>query len=392
MNRNSFQVVLSTLGKFHTFSLARQLKKRGMLSCIYTSYPMFKLKNESLCSNEIKSRPEIRLLQHLVSKIPFLGALLDKTLAHVNRQYLGWYLCRTIPKSDLYIGLSGHGYCAGQKVKAQGGRYICDRGSSHILFQEKILTEEYQRHGLCFTEMDARVITAELKEYELADVITVPSQFTYDSFIQYGISKEKLRLVPYGVDLSLFSPVGERSSDCFVVTFVGGVSYRKGIPYLLDAFKLLNHPRKQLNIVGSMGDAKDILLAFAAVEEHKNVVKIYGHIKQTDLNRIYSQSHVFCLASIEEGLSMVMAEAMACGCPVIATENTGASNLFENGKEGFIVPIRCPESMAQKIQLLADDQKKHASMSAACIDKVGMMGGWDQYGEDYCAVIQEVME
>ena len=41
--------------------------------------------------------------------------------------------------------------------------------------------------------------------------------------------------------------------------------------------------------------------------------------------------------SIEEGLSLVMAEALACGCPVIATENTGAEDLFQNNKEGFII-------------------------------------------------------
>jgi starch synthase len=389
MNHKSPQVVLSTTGKFHTFSLARQLKKRDMLVCVYTSYPQLKLKNEQLEKNEIRTRPEMRLLQHAVSKIQFLKTKFDKNLAWLNRKLLEKYIYKTIPPCDVYIGLSGHCYEVGKKIKKDGGIYICDRGSSHIRYQNNILREEYIKQGEPFAGIDPRVIEAEEKEYELADVITVPSFFVFNSFLLQGVPEAKLRLVAYGVDTKLFHPMDNQPLDQFIVTYVGGVSFRKGIPYLIAAFEQLTHPAKILNIIGSAGDAQHLIEEYAAINKNVN---IFGHVKQEQLKTIYSQSSVFCLASIEEGLSMVMAEAMACGCPVIATVNTGAANLFDDGVEGFITPIRSPEVMAEKMQLLADKPALAASMSQAALHKVQALGGWDSYGEAYCKVIKELVQ
>jgi glycosyltransferase involved in cell wall biosynthesis len=183
--------------------------------------------------------------------------------------------------------------------------------------------------------------------------------------------------------------MNNRIQENFTVTFVGGVSFRKGIPYLIAAFDQLKHPSKVLNIIGTVGDAQHLIDEYASKNSNVN---IYGHVKQNELKEIYSQSSVFCLASIEEGLSMVMAEAMACGCPVVAAENTGARNLFDDGVEGFITPIRSPEIMAEKMQLLADDPSLVEKMSQAALEKVQKLGGWDKYGEDYCEVIKDLVK
>jgi len=104
-----------------------------------------------------------------------------------------------------------------------------------------------------------------------------------------------------------------------------------------------------------------------------------------------SRSHVLVLPSIEEGLALVQAEAMACGCPVIATDHTGAEDLFEDGTEGFIVPIRHADAIAARLQQLADDPDLRARMSEACIARVRRLGGWHEYGSRALAAYESLL-
>jgi glycosyltransferase involved in cell wall biosynthesis len=103
-----------------------------------------------------------------------------------------------------------------------------------------------------------------------------------------------------------------------------------------------------------------------------------------------SRSHVMILPSVEEGLALVQAEAMACGCPVIGTDHTGATDLFEDGIEGFILPIRRADMIAQRLQQLAGDPSRRARMSAACLARVRRIGGWHDYGARAVATYQSL--
>jgi starch synthase len=95
---------------------------------------------------------------------------------------------------------------------------------------------------------------------------------------------------------------------------------------------------------------------------------------------------------VEEGISLVQAEAMACGCPVVATTNTGSEDLFEDGVQGFIVPIRSPEAIADRMQRLSADLGLRQHMSAACLERVKKMGGWDRYGDIVTALMRGLVE
>jgi glycosyltransferase involved in cell wall biosynthesis len=118
-------------------------------------------------------------------------------------------------------------------------------------------------------------------------------------------------------------------------------------------------------------------------------VEILGHIPQPELKQIMSRSHVMVLPSIEEGLALVQAQALACGCPVIGTHHTGAEDLFTDGKEGFVVPIRDPRAIADRLQLLADEPQRRAAMSEAALRRVKEMGGWEEYGNQMAQVMTD---
>jgi starch synthase len=93
------------------------------------------------------------------------------------------------------------------------------------------------------------------------------------------------------------------------------------------------------------------------------------------------RSHVLVLPSVEDGFGLVMAEAMACGCPVIASTHTGSNELYTNGVEGFVVCVRDVEAMAERMQRMADDRALQGAMRAAALGRVRQIGGWAEYGE-----------
>jgi glycosyltransferase involved in cell wall biosynthesis len=249
------------------------------------------------------------------------------------------------------------------------------------------MTEEYRRWGSDAQGCDTRAILREEAEYAQADAITVPSEFSRRSFIEMGVPESRVYKIPYGVNLQRFQPVGKPPQDSFEVLFAGQVGFRKGIPYLLQAFEKLSHPRKRLRIVGGLTREIGPFLA-----KHLPVgVEILGLIPQSELRQIMSSSHVMVLPSIEEGLALVQGQAMACGCPLISSTNTGGSDLFTPGVEGFEVPIRSADAIAERLQQLADEPLLQQKMGQAALERVKTLGGWRDYGEQYLSLLEQLV-
>jgi starch synthase len=99
---------------------------------------------------------------------------------------------------------------------------------------------------------------------------------------------------------------------------------------------------------------------------------------------------VLVLPSIEEGLALVQAEAMACGCPVICSTNSGGEDLFTDGVEGFIVPIRDAAALRERMQQLAEDPGLQKTMREAALRRVQSIGGWTEYGERWERLLKEL--
>ena len=105
-----------------------------------------------------------------------------------------------------------------------------------------------------------------------------------------------------------------------------------------------------------------------------------GPFRQDELVDYYSIGSVFCLASIEEGLAMVIPQAMACGLPVICTDNSGGSDIVRDGVDGWVIPAQNVDLISKRIRSLyiSDDLRKKMSMSA--IDRVSNGFAWRDYG------------
>ncbi|WP_412851402.1 glycosyltransferase family 4 protein [Ectothiorhodospira shaposhnikovii] len=199
--------------------------------------------------------------------------------------------------------------------------------------------------------MDMQREQLEAREWELVDRIVVGSQFVADGLVGKGVDRSKIIVVPYGVDLNRFSWVKRRErenqNDPLRVLFVGRVSVMKGIPSLLHALSVLGPQKVQARLVG--GSA----IKAHRIEEFRGVANFVGHVPRSSILDHYRWADVLCFPSITEGSAAVTYEALATGLPVITTPNAGS--IVRDGLDGFIVPIRSPEKLAEALQRYADD-------------------------------------
>ena len=381
------RIVQTVFGTFHHFELARELERRGHLQKVYSTFPWARLKREGLAHDKVETFPWFHTPEILLLKAGLNVPWMRDPLSYANALAFDAWTSRRLRKSptpDAFIALSGSSLKTGRELQTRGTRFICDRGSSHARYQDMLVTGEYHRWGVSRPVMDLRDILREEKIYELADAITVPSHFAARSFVEMGLPPDKIHVIPYGVRLENFTRTAEPPPDRFEVLFVGFVGLRKGIPYLLEAFARLRHPAKRLRVVGPMHpDIKSVLPRLP-----REQVEFLGAVPSHELPQLMSTSHLMVLPSIEEGLALVQGQALACGCPVLSSVNTGAEDLFTDGIEGFIVPIRDVDALTEKMQQLADEPALQKRMSEAALQRVQTFGGWTTYGDQWMELLE----
>jgi glycosyltransferase involved in cell wall biosynthesis len=380
------RVIQATFGTFHHFDLARELESLGQLACIYSTYPMRRLQREGVSPHLIRTFPWVQTSQIVVGRYLPLPVRLANWIGYANALSFDRWLTRNLRPCDAYVAITGCAVSSGKRAKELGARYICDRGSSHMRYQDGILSEEFRRWGVeVWPSQPDKIERAEI-EYAQADVITVPSEFVRRSFIEMGVPEDKLRKIPYGVRLERFQKTAKPPRDSFDVLFAGTVSLRKGIPYLLEAFQRFRHSRKRLRIAGPV----DLNMQSIFARFDMTGVEVLGRQPQAKLAELMSSSHVMVLPSIEEGLALVQGQALACGCPLISSLHSGGEDLFTDGVEGFLVPIRSPEAILDRLSQLADDPDLRNRMSEAAQQRVKSLGGWKHYGQSFSTMLQEL--
>lgn len=370
------KVTISVQGRFHLFNQAQQLLKASHLQRLITSYPKFEVVKYGIPTDKVRSIVIKEILERSWTNLPpflrriynpqfFISELFDKLASH------------KIPDCDIFVGMPSVMLNSLRVARSRGAVVVAEHGSSHILFQKAILEEEYNRFGVKnpqFQLPHPMVVEKELREIDEADYISAPSSFVIRTLLSNGVSRQKIVHIPYGVDLTSFGKT-PKQDDVFRVIFVGGMSLRKGVHYLLKAFSELKLPNSELMLVGSLTD--EIKPFF---RKYDGEFKWIGAVPQKELYRYYSHGSVFVLMSIEEGLAMVQAQAMACGLPVICTTNTGGEDIVRDGVDGFVIPIRSVEVLKEKLVYLYGNKSVREEMGQSAQNRVSSGFSWDDYG------------
>jgi len=243
---------------------------------------------------------------------------------------------------------TGYAFANGcmSRVKTWGAFAFLDAWNSHPIEFWNLLSEEQHLWGSRHPSVSPFFKDLVQGSVAAADYIFTSSTFVRNSFLKQGFDPARLLLCPYPIDLEVYQPAAERrpANRPFTVLHVGGLSLRKGAPYLLEAFRLIRkeEPNAVLRIKRHIrDDAEEVLRRYADLPiEWSESLDLAGHVRR------YQNSDLLLFPSIEDGFALVVAEALACGLPVITTPNTGASDLIRPGQNGEVVPIRDPGALA----------------------------------------------
>lgn len=186
----------------------------------------------------------------------------------------------------------------------------------------------------------------------------------HDDIVRYdGVDPSKITVIPNGVDMSRFDISLSREQsrerlgvplECFLVGAVGRLEEQKGLSYLIEAIRILVEGGKNVSllVVGS-GREEGRLREQAANSGIADSVFFLG--TRRDVPELYRAMDVFALSSLWEGGPITLLEAMASGVPVVATPVGFVPEVLQDGKNGFIVPIRDPEGLAEALWKVHED-------------------------------------
>ena len=268
---------------------------------------------------------------------------------------------------------------------------IYDLPIAHWHTLRRLLEEEAERLPEWAPTMEGLRDSAEKHarkdgEIELADHVIVASSFTRDS-LRAVMGDRPVHVTPYGCPPPAASEPARRAEGAPIeLLFAGHLAQRKGIADLIAALDLLTVDWR-LTLAGprpaSAPPALDDLLADSRVTW-------LGAVPHTTLMERMAQAHAFVFPSIVEGFGMVITEALAAGLPVITTPHTAGPDILSEGIDGFIVPIRSPEALADRITRLVEDEPRRSEMAAAAKVKAQEMT-WARYEAQVADLVTEWM-
>jgi len=265
-------------------------------------------------------------------------------------------------------------------------------------------------HTLAEIKMQARVGEREPAirsqvERELmasAQLIIASSAHEKDAMVRlYDAPGERIRVVPCGVDLSLFKPldIGEARKKLGlngekVIVCVGRIEPIKGLELLLRSAAIIevNEPLKVLIIGGDPTREGEIKRLKEMAEDLgiEHVMEFVGIVDQKLLPLYYSAADVCVVPSYYESFGLVALEALACGTPVVASRVGGLPAVVQHGRTGYLLPWRCPEPFADSLEVILSSKGLQKSMSRAARKRAEGMG-WEMVATETCRLYNSLL-
>lgn len=277
-----------------------------------------------------------------------------------------------------------------RRARALGVTTVLDYPIAHHRFAERLLQEEARLQPayastLQFHSPSTSVRRRLEQELELADRVLVLSSFQRRTFLECGVDPAKLEQTPLGVELDAFTPAEGAVSEHvgLRVLFAGQLTQRKGISYLIEGFRSAALPDSSLTLLGGLVGGRVPWGPHPGIR-HAPPVPFF------DLPAYYHGADVFVLPSLIEGFPQTALQAMASGLPVIVSENTFGTDVVTDGVDGYVVPIRDPGAIAERLRHLSahPDQRRRMGANAR---RRAQDFSWGRYGERVVNVIRGLL-
>ena len=345
------KVAISVVRPFHIAMMANALRRHSDHVSIYSSAPRryFGKLDETVETHFVPSPAELLSKFVPVPRAAFLHGITvwDRLVA------------ASMSKTDLVIGMATQSLATGRAARNRGGRFALDRACPHVDFQQDLVREEAALVGATFDPEPAWFRERQIAEYQVADIILTPSDYTARSFP--ASLREKCVIAPLLGRATAKGEIRIERNTPFTVGVLGGQPLRKGYLYLLEAWKRLALPNARLLIRSSSDFSRFPKLAELLKELPS--VELIEYLP--NIAEFYRRCDLFVLPSVDDGFGMALFEAMANGVPGISTRNCGASELLVDGREGLVIDARSVDQLAAAILKLYENEELRQSVAVA---------------------------
>lgn len=240
-----------------------------------------------------------------------------------------------------------------------------------------------------------------IKAMNFADRILSVSEDLRLHIINLGINENKVIVVPNGVDLEKFKPLGKENVRNLlnlpvnknIVLFVGALRTIKGVDFLIEAAKNFVNTNTELYLVGRDDGLRKKLLKMAQELRITDFVKFVGPINHDDIPLWISASDILVLPSLSEGRPNVVLEALACEVPVVATDVGGIPELMIDGETGYLVPAKDSRELSKKVNKLLEDvnlREKMGKLGRKSIIERGLT--WEAHAKKTVDIFFELLQ
>ncbi|MEM8867172.1 MAG: glycosyltransferase family 4 protein [Verrucomicrobiota bacterium] len=380
------------LDRFHSCITIGQDIRNPLLRKLY------KQRQCAIPEKRIRRHPIRETLRLLAQKIAFFQPLLkhetgplciDQIYRHLDLD-VARALCKDACSADAIYAYEDGALEVFRAASKLGVRRLYDLPIGYWRFARRLQTEEAELKPewamtmAALKDSEAKLARKD-EELRLAEAIYVASSFTAKTLEEVPFEIPKPVVIPYGCPSSIISPDKlPAPAEKLRVLYVGSLGQRKGLSYLLDAIDALGDS-VELTIVGRR--VADCAPLDAALEHH-NWIESLPHSRILETMR---QHDVFVFPSLFEGFGLVLTEALSQGLPIIATAHTCAPDIIEDGKEGFIVPIRDAESIATKLQFMNGNPEGLREMKEAAI-QASQRITWQRYRNGLASAVKGFLE
>ena len=399
------KVLLAHPGTQYSFQLARQLYKKNILHEFHTGiafgkdswlYKIFS-RLPAKIYNKVSNRFIDDVPDRYLKRYPFieikalirlkLGYDEEKVLYKRNMQFQGIIPNSCVEGATVIIGFDTSSWILADRCKKLNKKFILDVSIAHPVSKLKVyrrIIRLYPDWKFSVKQKAHKLIAVEEVEMELATHIVVASSFTLGTYVEHGISTDKISINSYGVDTKLFMPQEKhkKTGDIIRFVFVGLVDARKGIPFLLEAWSKLNLTNTELTLIGPVTTTTEKI-----INSNYPSVIIKGKLSFSEVKDMLPNYDVMIFPSFFEGFGLVIPEAMASGLPVITTTATCGPDIIENGKEGFIIGPGDGDALTTAIRYFCNDAGKVNEMGIFAREKA-KQSSWDAYGNKWFDIIK----
>jgi glycosyltransferase involved in cell wall biosynthesis len=399
------QVLLAHPGTQHAPRLARELDRRGLLGSYWTGLAFGENSPGARVAALTRGWPglsgltsriipgvnprrvhrlalnEIRALVRLKS-----GGESQNVIHERNRRFQEKIPAASLQANAAVIGFDTSSWILAERANLLGKPFWLDRTIGHPAASAGLLADlrrDFPGWSEPLVPRPPAVVTAEAREHELAHRVVVGSGFARDTLLQNGVPAAKVRVNPYGVDWTRFARTERAATGDGKLRFlfVGSLLGRKGVPYLLEAWRRLGPVAAELWLAGSGAVDNNI-------DRELPGLRLLGRVPHSDIPALFAAADVFVLPSLFEGFSLTILEAVASGLPIIATPNTGAAEALRNPALGRLIPPGSVDELEAALRYYLANPPDHAAIRRLAAPLADIFS-WEAYGDRWAALLAE---